>query len=128
MKTTAKNALELARLFQDAAIALFDYRLDNWDSISKPQRATIENAAWTLLNNAADFVTRAVGIIIDDAQGGLKRLTDVTAKANKTVKRINEVKKIILIGSALIKFGAAIITRDPKTIASAVGELDNLVS
>src|SRR5688572_8623517 len=103
MKLTADQARELARSFRDISVALGDYRFQNWDSLTKAQRQSIENAEWTLLNYSSDFITLAVGLTLDNAQGSLKRIQEATGTAKKIVETIKTIKKIILIASSVIK-------------------------
>ncbi|MCR4289672.1 MAG: hypothetical protein NUV86_05360 [Candidatus Scalindua sp.] len=128
MKLTAKQARDLAQSFRTVSVSLGEYRFANWDSLTKAQRDTIEDAEWTLLNYSSDFVTQAVGLTLDDAKGSLKNIQDATAKAQKAVETIKTTKKVVVIVGAVIKLGAAIVSENPGLIASATGDLFNAVT
>lgn len=128
MKLTAKQARDLAQSFRSVSVSLGEYRFANWDSLTKAQRDTIEDAEWTLLNYSSDFVTQAVGLTLDDAKGSLKNIQDATAKAQKAVETIKTIKKVVVIVGAVIKLGAAIVSENPSLIASATGDLFNAVT
>lgn len=128
MKLTANQARDLAQSFRDVSVALGEYRFANWDSLTKAQRDSIEDAEWTLLNYSSDFITQAVGITLDDANASLSNIQDVTAKAKKAMETINTIKKIVVIAGAVIQLGAAIVTKNPGVIASATRNLVSAVA
>lgn len=128
MKLTAKQARDLAQSFRSVSVSLGEYRFVNWDSLTKKQRDTIEDAEWTLLNYSSDFVTQAVGLTLDDAKGSLKNIQDATAKAKKAVETIKTIKNVFVIVGAVIKLGAAIVSENPGLIASATGDLFNAMT
>ncbi len=128
MNLTANQARDLAQAFRSVSVSLGEFRFANWDSLTKTQRDTIEDAEWTLLNYSSDFVTQAVGLTLDDAKASLKNIQDATAQAKKTVETIKNIKKVAVIAGIVIKLGAAIVTENPDLIATAIGDLLNAVT
>ncbi len=83
MKLTADDAKELAQSFRDFSVSLGNFRFGNWNRLSEKKRKIIEDMELTLLNYSSDFITKAVGLMLDDAQGSLKNLQQATGKAKK---------------------------------------------
>ncbi|MCC7274313.1 MAG: hypothetical protein IT561_16725 [Alphaproteobacteria bacterium] len=125
MKLTSAEAFELAVVFRDAAIAVGDTKIKNWDAMTPKQRKDLEDAEWSLLNAASDMVTMAVGLVLDETQFALARLTGVVGSARKALKRLDDIRKAIKVATALVGLAAAVITRDFGAIAkSAQGVAD----
>lgn len=120
MKLTAEDARQLAKSFRDFSVSLGDFRFDNWADLSEKERKTIEDMEWALLNYSSDFTTQAVGLILDDAKGSLKRLQQATGKAGKAIAKIKVVKNVIVIAVSIMELGAAVAAKDPKVVASAI--------
>ena len=118
-KLTADDAFDLAKQFHDLSTAVGDYRFKNWDAITTAQMAKLKDAQFMLLNQSTHMVTEAVGLELDDAQDGLAALNGVTAKAQRALKNIADIKKAIEITAALVKLGAAVASENPAAIAAA---------
>ena len=119
-KITAAQALQLAKDYNESANAIGDFRLKNWDKLSAEDRLVLGNAGRTLLDHSQDLITYAVGKILDNTQASLADIRKATAGANQTIKTINDIKKVISIGAALVSLAAAIYTENPSGIADAV--------
>src|SRR5205823_13299759 len=116
---TSDQAWDLSKRFHDLATAVGNYRFAHWDDLTKQQREKLKDSQITLLNNSSHFVTEAIGLELDDAQGGLKSLEDVTTKAQNVLENITDVKKGVEITACLVKLGAAVASENPAVIASA---------
>lgn len=122
MKIDADQAFALAQQFHELATTVGDFRFAHWDDLSKDQRNKLKDSQLNLLNQSSHLVTEAVGLVLDDAQGGLKALQGVTAKAQKALETIADVKKAIVITASLVKLGASIASQNPAAIAGAAQE------
>lgn len=127
-KITAAEALQLAKDYNESANAIGDFRLKNWDKLSAEDRLVLGNTGRTLLDHSQDLITYAVGKILDDTQASLNDIRKATADANQTIKTINDIKKVISIGAALVSLAAAIYTENPSGIAQAVKDVVSAVS
>lgn len=123
MKLTAQNALDLARTFRDAAKAVGDYLYGNWNTLPPAGRDRLRSMDVSLMNVATDLVTHAVGIILDEGQASLNELSGATQEATQAVKSITEIKKAIVIATALIGLAAAIPTGSMSTMVAALQNL-----
>jgi HPt (histidine-containing phosphotransfer) domain-containing protein len=119
-KITSQDAIDLAKQFKEAAVAVGDFQLQNWDNLSKDDRRSLTDVEYTLLDYSQDLVTYAVGKALDDAQASLAQIKDATARANRVVKTVNDVKKVIGIATALVTLGAAIYTGNVGGIVTAL--------
>ena len=128
MTLTSEQALDIARQFHDLSTAVGDYRFGHWDELTKEQRDKLKDAQIMLLNHSSHMVTEAVGLVLDDAQGGLDALTKTTAKAQKVLATIADIKQGIEIVASLVKLSAAIASENPAAIASAVEETAGIMA
>lgn len=128
MKLTSQDALDLARTFRESAKAVGDYLYENWDVLSEASRGRLRSMDVTLMNVATDLVTHAVGVIIDEGQASLTDLSNATKTATDAIKKINDVKKSIVITTALIGLAAAIPTNNLSSIFAAFQNLKKVTS
>jgi hypothetical protein len=123
MKLASDDAFELAKQFRAMSQALGDYRLDQWTQLSPAQRQQLEDAEWSLLSNASDIRTRAVGLVLDESAISFAALQESTSKARKAVQKLAKVHKVIKIAIAAVGLAAAVMARDPGAIASNAAAL-----
>ena len=114
---TSDDAFALSKSFQDLSVALGDFRFAHWNTLSESDRTTLEDEEWSLLNSASDMITKAVGLTLDESQAGVARLKSTTASAQKAVKTLNDVRKVITVATASVGLAAAIVSKDPGAIA-----------
>jgi hypothetical protein len=114
---TSDDAFALSKSFRDLSVAIGDYRFSHWNTLSAADRTTLENEEWSLLNAASDMITKAVGLTLDESQAGAARLNGAAASAQKAVKTLNDVRKVITVATASVGLAAAIMSKDPGAIA-----------
>jgi hypothetical protein len=119
-KITSQEALDLAKLFKEAALALGQFQLSQWDSLSKNERRRLTDDEYTLLDHSQNLITYAVGVMLDDAQASLDQIKNATTAANQAIKTINDIEKVIAVSAALVTLGAAIYSGNPSGVADAV--------
>src|SRR5690606_17331542 len=123
MSITRDQARDLARQFRELSVQLGDYRFSNWGTLTAAKRRDIENIEWTLLNYSSDFVTTAVGLALDDIANDFVVITRATRRARRAIKRLETVKDVLKIASALVALGGAIASKNPSAILSSAGDL-----
>ncbi|WP_432378636.1 hypothetical protein [Duganella sp. P38] len=126
---SADDALKLSAQFRGASTALGDYLYapDNWARIPEPDRATLQSLEVTLLNVASDLVTRAVGVIIEDAGQSVADLLEATGQARDAIKTIDNITRAITVVTAMIGLAAIIPTGSAGGIAAALKNLQSAV-
>ena len=88
------------------------------DTLSESDRTTLEDEDWSLLDSASDMITKAVGLTLDESQAGVARLKSATTSAQKAVKTLKDVRKVITVATASVGLAAAIVSKDPGAIAA----------
>jgi hypothetical protein len=114
---TSDDALALSKSFRDLSAAITDYRLTNSSTLSEADRKALEEKEWNLLNASSDMVTKVVGLVLDESEASAKKVQAATATAEKAVKTLKEVRKVITIATAAVGLAAAIASKDPGAIA-----------
>ncbi len=114
---TSDDALALSKSYRDLSVAIGDFRFKNWNTLSEADRKALEEKEWALLNASSDMVTKAVGLTLDESEAAAKKVQGAAATAEKAVKTLKEVRKVITIAAAAVGLAAAIASKDPGAIA-----------
>jgi len=114
---TSDDALALSKSYRDLSVAIGDFRFKNWNTLSEGDRKALEEKEWALLNASSDMVTKAVGLTLDESAAAAKKVQGAAATAEKAVKTLKEVRKVITIAAAAVGLAAAIAAKDPGAIA-----------
>ena len=117
MALTSQEALSLSKQFRDLSVSLGNYRFANWQKLTPTQRRDIEDEEWSLSMAASDMITKAVGLALDESKSSLKAIKKSVSKAKGAIKKLKKVKQIISIAAAVVGLGAAIVSKDPGSIA-----------
>ena len=117
MALTAQEAFALSKQFRDFAIALGNYRFANWQSLTTTQRRDIEDEEWSLINASSDMITKAAGLALEESETSVRSIKKSVSKAKKAIKKLEKIKGIIDVAVAMVGLGAAIVSRDPGSIA-----------
>ncbi len=114
---TSDDALALSKSYRDLSVAIGDFRFKNWNTLSEADRKALEEKEFALLNASSDMVTKAVGLTLDESDAAAKKVQGAAATAEKAVKTLKEVRKVITIAAAAVGLAAAIAAKDPGAIA-----------
>lgn len=114
---TSDDALALSKSYRDLSVAIGDFRFKNWNTLSEADRKALEEKEWALLNASSDMVTKAVGLTLDESDAAAKKVQGAAATAEKAVKTLKEVRKVITIAAAAVGLAGAIAAKDPGAIA-----------
>jgi hypothetical protein len=114
---TSDDALALSKSYRDLSVAIGDFRFKNWNTLSEGDRKALEEKEWALLNASSDMVTKAVGLTLDESDAAAKKVQGAAATAEKAVKTLKEVRKVITIAAAAVGLAGAIAAKDPGAIA-----------
>ncbi len=117
MPLTATEAFDLSKRFRDLANSLADHRFANWQTLTPTQRRDIEDEEWALINASSSIATKAVGLALEESGSSLTTLKRSIGRAKKSIKKLHKVKSIIEIAAAAVGLGAAIVSKDPGSIA-----------
>ncbi|MGE0714059.1 MAG: hypothetical protein AB7P02_01345 [Alphaproteobacteria bacterium] len=112
MQLTSQQAFQLSVAFRDAAIAIGDMKIANFDKLSETQRDELGKAELAALNASTEMITRAVDLVLDETKVALGQLVGVTRKAKAAVGTLNDIRKGIRIATAVVGLAAAVVSRD----------------
>lgn len=120
---TAKQITELANDFLGMAQAVGDYRYQNYGKLTKAQNKQLSDLHWTLLNYSEDLFTQSAIFVLDDVDGSLSQIKDISRQMTETYKQLARIQQVIDISAAAATLGAAIFSKNPVAIAGAVQAL-----
>ncbi len=117
---TQDQARALAEGFLAVSKAVGDFRLANFSLLTPDQQAALRDLQQQLSNQSLHFTAVAIQITLDDLQGTLERIGQVTAQVNQAVTNLNDIRRVITVATSFVGLGAAIASGNPGTIATAV--------
>jgi hypothetical protein len=127
-KLTSTQAFDLAQSFHSLAVQIGNYRFDNFDDLTRPQRKQLEDLEFDVLNDSTKFNALSIDLSLNDLEDTLSQIDDATIKMQNAIKSIKRVERVINIGTAAVTLGAAIVSMNPGAIASAISGVIDAVS
>lgn len=118
---TSDQALQIARTFSGFASTVQNYRFDHFDDLSDLQEANLRNVENSLRTISDNYIDKGINMVLDNIQGALDGLGQVTKLVNTDVKKLDDVNKALQVITVLVQLGAAFATGNPVGIASAIG-------
>ncbi len=119
-KLTAQQANILANNFLGLAQAIGDYRYENWATLSKGDNQKLGTLQRAILNYGEDVLALSTVLVMNDVADSLNRVNDITAQIKSTIQKLKNIQKVINVATAIVSFGAAIISKDPQTISTTL--------
>ncbi len=119
-KLTSKQANRLANDFLGLAQAIGDFRYKNWDSIPKAKNKKLGDLQWSILNYGEDIIALSTTLVMEEAAQSLERINQITLEINKNILHLKDIQKGIDLAAAIVTLGAAILSKQPVTITSAI--------
>ena len=117
---TQLDALALAKLFKEAALAVGQYQLDHWDTLSKNQRCELTETEYAILDHSQDLITAAVGVQLDETKTALADIQRATGVATHAIQTLQNLQQVLTVAAGLVALGAAVATGNPGSIANVV--------
>ena len=119
---TAQQANELADNFSVMAQAIEEYRQHNFDILSKPENKEIKDLHLSALNYADELYTLSatLTLVMDNVKSSLCSIEEVTNHIKDTCTTLQNVQKAINIASSVVTLGAAILSKNTKTITDSI--------
>lgn len=119
-KLTAQQASSLANNFLGLAQSIGDFRYDNWTTLSKSDNQKLGALQRSILNYGEDVLALSTVLVMNDVADSLTRVNDITAQIKSTIQKLKNIQKVINVATAIVSFGAAIITKDPQAINTSL--------
>ena len=120
---TAQQANELANDFLGLAQAIGDFRYNNWNSLSHTDNQKLGNIQWSILNNGEDILALSTTLVFNDVNISLSQINSLTIQIKGTIQNLQNIQKGIYVATSIVTLGAAIISKNPQTIISAISSL-----
>lgn len=122
-KLTSQQANDLAGNFLGLAQAIGDFRYTNWSALSKAENQRLGNLQWSILNYGEDILAFSTTLVMDEVQASLAQITTITSQIKGTIHTLQNIQKGISVAAAIVTLGAAIISRNPQSIADSLIEI-----
>jgi hypothetical protein len=123
----AKEAGDLADLFNSLSQALDDFRLSLPPSTPQGQLGQLKDEAQALEDKAHFFTAQAIGATLQSIQPDLAKIKAATAEAAAQVAKLNTIEKVISIATAALALGASIASGNPGSIIATAEDLAQAV-
>ncbi|TAI48124.1 hypothetical protein [Flagellimonas allohymeniacidonis] len=123
-RLTSKQINELANTFLTLAQSIGDYRMNNFDTLTKAQNRKLRESHRRILNYSDDFYTISATLVMNDVEDSLARIAKITEEITKTYKSLQNVQKAINIAASVVTVGASIFSKSPLAILDALGKLE----
>ena len=123
MPFTANDARDIADAFHSAYEAIDRYLDDNWQTISRSDYDTLNEAGKALLRRSASMRTEAVGLSIDQMADASAELKQVIGDAKESLARLETIGTAIRVATGLADLAKGILDRNPGKIFNASREI-----
>ncbi|MEI6679560.1 MAG: hypothetical protein WCL21_13180 [Mariniphaga sp.] len=122
-KLTSEQVNELADYFLAMAQALGDYRHQNVDHLLETKNQEVKELQAAIRKYADDLYTLSASLVLDDVQGSLAAIGEITNQIKSTYAELKDVQKAINIANSVINLVKAIIEKNPTMIGQILADL-----
>ena len=122
-RLTSAQARELSRYFLGMAQAIGDYHFDQWDSLTPGQRTKLGNFHSSLLSTGEDILALSTTLVLEEVEASLSNIAVITQEIREDYKVLAKIQDAIKLATSMVTFGAAVISKNPQTIAKAFSDL-----
>ena len=120
---TSEQVTSIAKLLNRIANSIEEYRDQNYSRMSSAQRSVIENLRDQILEQSNKLYTESTILVMDEVQNSLAIIEKVTLEMQETYKNLQNIQKAIDVASSVLNLGAAILSKNPTSIAKSIDEL-----
>jgi hypothetical protein len=120
---TSEQVTSIAKLLNKNANSIDEYLNQNYEHMSPVQNSNIKDLRDQILEQSSKLYTESTILVMDDVQNTLDIIEIVTSRIQKTYKNLKDIQKAIDIASSVLNLGAAILSKDPKSIVKTVSDL-----
>jgi hypothetical protein len=117
---TSKQANELAGYFLGLAQAIGDFRFSNWKDLPKEENQKLGNLQWSILNYGEDILAFSTILVMEEVKVSLQKIKDITSDIKENINSIKNIQKGIIIAAAIVTLGAAIISKNARSVTDAI--------
>lgn len=120
---TSKQANELAGSFLGLAQAIGDFRFSNWKDLTKEDNQKLGSLQWSILNYGEDILAFSTILVMDEVKVSLQKIKDISNDIKENINSIKNIQKGINIAAAIVTLGAAIISKNVRSVTDAIDGL-----
>jgi hypothetical protein len=91
--------------------------------LSKADNQNLGGLQWSILNYGEDVLALSTVLVMNDIADSLNRVDDITTQIKSNIQQLKNIQKVISVATAIVTFGAAVISKNPQTIASTLDGL-----
>jgi hypothetical protein len=124
---TSEEANRLAGNFLTFAPTIGDYRFTNWRNLSSKEKDELGTLQDRLLDHGENILALSVSLKMHEVSESLQSIQRITDKVKTSLKKMEDIQKVIDIASAAVTLASAIVIRDMKAIQAGIGELVSTV-
>ena len=117
---TSKQANELAGNFLGLAQAIGDFRFSNWKELPKEDNQRLGSLQWSILNYGEDILAFSTILVMDEVKVSLEKIKDISKDIKENINSIKNIQKGINIAAAIVTLGAAIISKNARSVTDAI--------
>jgi len=119
-KLTSKQANELAGNFLGLAQAIGDFRFSNWKELPKEDNQRLGSLQWSIMNYGEDILAFSTILVMDEVKVSLEKIRDISTDIKENINSIKNIQKGINIAAAIVTLGAAIISKNARSVTDAI--------
>jgi len=119
-RLTSKQANELAGNFLGLAQAIGDFRFSNWKELPKEDNQRLGSLQWSILNYGEDILAFSTILVMDEVKVSLEKIRDISKEIKENINSIKNIQKGINIAAAIVTLGAAIISKNARSVTDAI--------
>ncbi len=108
----------LSDYFHDMANAIGDFIAKNRTNFNNAERNDLYDKQVSLLQLSGDINMLGTSMVFDDVKASIVELGDITKAVKKSVKKALAVQDIINLATSLVQLGTAVLSKNPKEIAT----------
>jgi len=120
---TAKQVGDLAKQFTELATRVQEYQKANCDSMSPAEYKRIAFLICDLSDISNDLITKAVGLIIANAQKSVTDIEKATTQAKAAIGHLKDIQHTISLLTAVVGLGTAIMTGNVTAIIPSIANV-----
>ena len=117
---TSDQAKQLSDNFYYLAMAIGDFRYENWEELSVDENKELSETQNMLLQTGEDIMAFSTTLIMDEVNASLAKINSIATEIQGTIKKLSNIQKGLNVAAAILLLGVAIVNRDTKGIGNSI--------
>lgn len=120
---TSKQLTELGDSFLSFAQSVGNYRMENRATLTRSQNQEIKELHHSLLDHADELFTTSAKLIMTEVRDSLDTIKKITGEIANDYNKLKKIQMAIDVAAAGVTLAAALFSKNPKEILTAVSGL-----